>query len=53
MLIGVGDDRHQKGGSFGTFELVAGDDTRFLEIIKTGGREAFGERAPGKGAAEK
>lgn len=40
-IVGVGDWRPEKGsGNFGTFEVVDDDDERFLEIIKTGGREA-------------
>ncbi len=41
LTQGVGDFRNEKGkGNCGTFELVDEDDPRFVEIIKSGGREA-------------
>ena len=41
LTQGIGDWRPQKGaGSYGQFSLVNSDDPAFLEIIKTGGREA-------------
>lgn len=41
IIRGVGDWRPEKGsGSYGQFELVSADDSRFLNIIKNGGRAA-------------
>jgi hypothetical protein len=38
---GVGDGRPEKGKmSYGQFEIVAEDDSRFVEILRTGGRAA-------------
>lgn len=38
---GIGDWRPEKGaGNYGTFEVVNGDDPRFLEIVQNGGRAA-------------
>jgi hypothetical protein len=41
VTIGVGDKRQEKGaGEHGLWEIVSGDDPRFLEIVATGGRDA-------------
>lgn len=41
IIRGVGDWRQEKGsGSYGQFEIVANDDARFREIVKTGARVA-------------
>lgn len=41
MSQGIGDWRAEKGsGNYGSFSLVDPDDSRFLEIVATGGREA-------------
>lgn len=40
FMSGVGEWRPEKGGRYGTYELVAPDDPRFLEVIETGGRAA-------------
>jgi len=41
VITGVGDGRQEKGSfSFGLWELVAHNDPRWLEIVKTGGRAA-------------
>jgi hypothetical protein len=41
MYIGVGDWRTQKGsGTYGQFRICAPDDPLYLEIVKTGGRDA-------------
>jgi hypothetical protein len=41
MYIGVGDWRTEKGaGTYGQFRLCAPDDPLYLEIVRTGGREA-------------
>ena len=41
LLNGLGDGRQQKGThSFGQFEIVNPDDPRYLEVLRTGGREA-------------
>jgi hypothetical protein len=40
LIQGVGDWRPEKGsGNYGQFELVSPDDDRFLNLIKTAGRE--------------
>ena len=51
MLMGIGDDRQEKGhGSYGGFELCSKDDPRFVEIIKHQGKaaqiEAFNQKMP-------
>lgn len=44
VVAGVGDYRQEKGkGNFGQFRLADLDDKEFLNIIKTGGREAQDE----------
>jgi hypothetical protein len=40
LIRGLGDWRQEKGGSFGTFELVSENDERFRAAIRNGGREA-------------
>ena len=41
MSIGVGDWRNSKGsGNFGLWDIVRGDNPEWLELIKTGGRDA-------------
>lgn|SRR5262245_56716340 len=40
LIVGIGDWRPQKGGSFGRFTLVADDDPAFRQLVKTGGRAA-------------
>lgn len=41
QLRGVGDYRPEQGpGSYGTFEIVAPDDARYLSVIANGGRAA-------------
>ena len=41
LMQGVGDWRAGKGsGSYGTFDVVNGDDPEFLDIVNTGGRKA-------------
>lgn len=40
FMGGLGDYRVQKGGPFGTFEVVNPDDPRFKAIVKHGGRKA-------------
>ena len=41
LTQGVGDWRPEKGkGSYGSFEIVNHDDPRWLEVVKTGGRQA-------------
>jgi len=40
MMIGVGDWRGEKGGSWGRFRICDKDDPDFLRIVKTGGRAA-------------
>jgi hypothetical protein len=42
-LIGIGDDRHEKGGSHGMFELVSEDNERFQYLIKHASRVAQNE----------
>ena len=40
-ICGIGDGRTEKGTfTFGSFELVAANDKRWLEVVKKGGREA-------------
>jgi len=40
VIVGVGDWRPQKGGSFGTWRLVPDDDAAFRSIVKKQGRPA-------------
>lgn len=40
IFEGIGSHNPGRGGTDGTFELVAPDDPRFLQIVKTGGRDA-------------
>jgi hypothetical protein len=40
LLIGIGDDRSQKGGDCGRFSLVGRDQADFARLLETGGREA-------------
>lgn len=40
ILVGIGDNRPQKGGSNGKFKIVPNDDRDFQRILKTGGRQA-------------
>ena len=40
MIVGIGDWRPQKGGSYGTWELVSGSDATFKSLQKSCGREA-------------
>lgn len=40
MIVGVGDWRPQKGGSFGKFSIVSENHSEFQRIVKTGGRVA-------------
>ena len=43
LIVGVGDWRSQKGGSFGSFRVAGDDDKEFREIVKTEGRKAQAE----------
>jgi hypothetical protein len=44
IISGVGDFRQEKGkGNFGQFRCVDASDEEFLDVIKTGGREAQDE----------
>jgi hypothetical protein len=43
LLIGIGDDRHEKGGNSGMFELVAENHPIFERLIKEAGRTAQDE----------
>jgi len=38
QIVGVGDWRGQKGGSFGAFDLVSADDAEWLSIVKLQGK---------------
>lgn len=40
VIVGLGDWRPQKGGSFGQFRLAEDTDSDFLRVVKTGGRAA-------------
>jgi hypothetical protein len=40
VIIGIGDDRRQKGGAHGEFALVSNNDKAFLELVKLAGRIA-------------
>lgn len=40
LIIGIGDWRSQKGGSYGAFKLVKEDDKEYLDILKKEGRKA-------------
>lgn len=40
VIVGIGDWRPQKGGSFGTFRLVGEKDKDFARIVRTQGRAA-------------
>lgn len=40
LIIGIGDWRSQKGGSYGGFRLAGKDDAEFLDIVKNEGRKA-------------
>lgn len=40
LIIGIGDWRSQKGGSYGGFRLAGKDDAEFLDIVKNEGRRA-------------
>jgi hypothetical protein len=41
LFSGVGDWRTEKGsGNYGSFELVAADDPRFIDLIEHSGRAA-------------
>src|SRR5512143_189242 len=40
LIIGIGDWRSQKGGSYGGFRLAGKDDPEFLDIVKNEGRKA-------------
>jgi hypothetical protein len=40
QIVGIGDWRPERGGSYGRFNLVAHDDRRFLDIVNKQGRVA-------------
>jgi hypothetical protein len=40
LIVGVGDNRPQKGGAFGKFRLVAPDDADFQRVLSEQGRVA-------------
>jgi hypothetical protein len=40
QIIGIGDWRGQKGGPFGSFELVTDDDVRWVNLLKNEGKAA-------------
>lgn len=40
IIIGIGDDRRQKGGDHGEFRLVSNTDKAFVALLKSGGRQA-------------
>lgn len=40
IIVGVGDWRPQKGGSYGRFEIVDERDAEYRDIVKTEGRKA-------------
>jgi len=40
MIVGIGDWRPQKGGSFGKFSIVEASDKNYQRIVKQGGRMA-------------
>jgi hypothetical protein len=40
LIIGIGDWRSQKGGSYGGFRIAGKDDPEYLEIVKSQGRKA-------------
>lgn len=39
LIIGIGDWRSQKGGSYGGFRLAGKDDPEYLDIVKNEGRK--------------
>jgi hypothetical protein len=43
ILIGIGDNRRQKGGLYGKYELVDADNKAFQVLIKNAGRKAQDE----------
>jgi hypothetical protein len=43
LIIGVGDDRHQKGGDHGMFEVVGKDHPKFVRLVQQCGRTAQDE----------
>lgn len=40
VMRGAGDWRVEKGGTFGRYEIVNGDDPRFVDLVKNAGRVA-------------
>lgn len=40
VIVGIGDWRPQKGGSYGKFRIVGADDAEYLDIVKKEGRAA-------------
>ena len=42
-IVGIGDNRRQKGGQFGKFALVGADDKAFQGLVKHAGRKAQDE----------
>lgn len=40
VICGIGDQRQQRGGDYGTFRLCNANDPEFVNILKSGGRAA-------------